>query len=68
MKVAPAATQPILDRWNQQAKMYKEFAAECEDEHPPEMIKRSEYWRDLASHITTHSRELRALLGGTPQL
>lgn len=56
--------QPLLERWNQQAAMFKEFEAESDSECPPEMIKRSEYYRDLAQHIRAHARELKALLHG----
>lgn len=62
--MSKSTAQPLLERWQQQAAMYKEFEAESKTEIPAEMLPRHEYYRDLRAHILTHVRELKTLLHG----
>lgn len=54
--------KPLLDKWRKQSAMFKEIAEEAAEEIPPEMIKKSRYYRDLAHHLDSCAEELKTSL------
>ena len=64
----PSPITDLLERWDQQTKMFEAFAEECRREDKnvdtiePEVIKMKDYYAAIADRIDHCARELRAII------